>query len=366
MSSFETPETTAPRRRRRLLPLLSLGVAGLFLATACASGQEETQEPHDDAASASQSASEPAAPERAAVGEGQGEPDALAGLSFAEGEDGAPSVEVDGEIATDQPTTRVLTAGEGEQVQEGDVLKMSIAVVDPAGGEVLAENFTADPESVPVDEQLKTMNPEMHDLLVRNGVGSVVAAYSPEREVPAAPAPGASPSASPSTQTQPAQLFVYKIESILPTEAQGEEVAERDERLPEVTVDDAGTPEIGDAEGEAPAELVVQPLIRGEGPEVGADDSVTVHYVGETWSEGTRFDSSWERGAPISFSLNQVIPGWKEGLAGQPVGSRVLLSIPAEKAYGEQGSPPDIGPDEPLLFVVDILDAQAPSTPPAN
>ena len=97
MSSFQTPETTTPRRRRRLLPLVSLGVAGLFLATACASGQDDTPEPHDDAASASQSA----APERAAVGEGQGEPDALEGLSFSEGEDGAPSVEVDGELATD-------------------------------------------------------------------------------------------------------------------------------------------------------------------------------------------------------------------------------------------------------------------------
>lgn len=64
--------------------------------------------------------------------------------------------------------------------------------------------------------------------------------------------------------------------------------------------------------------------------------------------------------------LNRVIEGWKEGLAGQKVGSRVLLSIPAEKAYGEQGSPPDIGENEPLLFVVDILDAQASATPSAN
>lgn len=362
MSSFLTPHTAAPRRRRRLLPALSLGVAGLFLATACASGQEDAEQPHDDTASASQAA----APERAAVGEGQGEPDALAGVTFSEGEDGTPSVELDGEIATDQPTTRVLTAGEGEQVAEGDVLKMSLVAVDPASGEVLGENFTAAPESVPVDEQLKAMNPEMHGLLVRNGVGSVVAVYNPAQEVPAPPAEGASPSASPSTQTQPAQLYVYRVEGIVPARAEGEDVAERDDRLPEVTEDEAGTPQIGDAEGEAPADMVVQPLIRGEGPEVGADDQVTVQYVGETWSEGTLFDSSWERGEPATFSLNGVIPGWKEGLAGQTVGSRVLLSIPAEKAYGEQGSPPDIGPDEPLLFVVDVLDAQAPSVPPAN
>ncbi|MFJ3311379.1 FKBP-type peptidyl-prolyl cis-trans isomerase [Micrococcus endophyticus] len=357
MSSFQTPETTTPRRRRRLLPLVSLGVAGLFLATACASGQDDTPEPHEDAASASQSA----APERAAVGEGQGEPDALEGLSFSEGEDGAPSVEVDGELATDQPTTRVLTAGEGDQVKEGDVLKMSIAVVDPASGDVLAENFTGDPESVPVDQQLKSMNPEMHDLLVRNGVGSVVAAYSPEREVPAPPADGASPSASPSTQTQPAQLFVYKIESILPTQAQGEEVTERDERLPEVTVQD-GRPVIATPEGEAPETLVVQPLIQGEGREVAAEDAVTVHYTGVTWSDGSTFDSSWESGSPFTFSPSRpVIEGWMTGLEGQRVGSRVLLSIPSEQAYGEQGTPTGDLKNEDLLFVVDILDAQAPA-----
>ena len=144
-------------------------------------------------------------------------------------------------------------------------------------------------------------------------------------------------------------------------------MTERDERLPDVTVDEeSGRPSIAKPDGEAPQELVVQPLIEGEGREVGADDTVTVQYEGVTWSDGEVFDSSWETGQAITFSLNQVIEGWKEGLAGQKVGSRVLLSIPAEKAYGEQGSPPAIGENEPLLFVVDILDAQASATPSAN
>ena len=94
--------------------------------------------------------------------------------------------------------------------------------------------------------------------------------------------------------------------------------------------------------------------------------AATVQYEGVTWSDGEVFDSSWETGQAITFSLNRVIEGWKEGLAGQKVGSRVLLSIPAEKAYGEQGKPPAIGENEPLLFVVDILDAQASATPSAN
>lgn len=166
MSSFQTPQPPTARRRRRLLPLLSLGAAGLMLATACATGDDGADQPHSDTASASTSA----APERAAVGEGQGEPDALTGVTFTEGDGGAPTVEIDGEIDTDQPTTRVLTAGEGEQVQEGDVLKMSIAVVDPASGEVVAENFSGEPEAVPVDDQLKSMNPEIHEMLDRKSV----------------------------------------------------------------------------------------------------------------------------------------------------------------------------------------------------
>lgn len=97
----------------------------------------------------------------------------------------------------------MLTAGEGEQVQEGDVLKMSIAVVDPASGEVVAENFSGEPEAVPVDDQLKSMNPEIHEMLVGNGAGTIVAAYSPEYDVSVPQTESASPSASPPPRRSP-------------------------------------------------------------------------------------------------------------------------------------------------------------------
>ena len=95
--------------------------------------------------------------------------------------------------------------------------------------------------------------------------------------------------------------------------------------------------------------------------EVTVEDTVTVHYTGVTWSDGSTFDSSWERGAPTTFPLSGVIAGWSEGLEGQKVGSRVLISIPSEQAYGEQGTPTGDLKNEDLLFVVDILDAQAPA-----
>jgi len=102
----------------------------------------------------------------------------------------------------------------------------------------------------------------------------------------------------------------------------------------------------------------VQPLIKGTGAEVKKGDVVTVNYTGWTWADGTQFDSSWDRGAPASFQLNDgaVIDGWVEGLVGQTVGSQVLLVIPPEKAYGEDGNETIPG-GSTLVFVVDILAA---------
>ena len=84
---------------------------------------------------------------------------------------------------------------------------------------------------------------------------------------------------------------------------------------------------------------------------------MTAHYTGMLL-DGTVFDSSWDRGSPSTFSLQGVIPGWTQGLAGQTVGSQVLLVIPAELGYGEQGSGGTIPPNSPLVFVVDILAAE--------
>lgn len=355
------PSVAAPRRRRRPLTALTLGAAGLLLATACSAGEsEEGASSSEGQGSASSSAAEQSSTAPATEGAGQGDPAALDGVSVTVAEDGTPSVAVGDGVETDQPTTRVLDAGEEQKLGRGSIAKLHYLSADPATGDVQAESFTQDPQTVVLDDQLKQANPEMYELLTGVGVGGQIAAYVPSQEVPAPAAPSASAGASASTTSVPAQLFVYSVAGQVPSQAQGEEVAERDERLPEVTVQD-GRPVIATPEGEAPETLVVQPLIQGEGREVAAEDAVTVHYTGVTWSEGATFDSSWERGAPTTFPLSGVIEGWSKGLEGQKVGSRVLISIPSEQAYGEQGSPPDIGPNEDLLFVVDILDAQAPA-----
>lgn len=105
--------------------------------------------------------------------------------------------------------------------------------------------------------------------------------------------------------------------------------------------------------------LQVQVLQEGDGPVASADSTVSANYFGWT-SDGSIFDSTNKGGetAPIDFPLGSVISGWTEGLSGQKQGSVVKLVIPADKAYGEAGSPPSIGPNEPLAFIVEIKEVK--------
>jgi len=96
-------------------------------------------------------------------------------------------------------------------------------------------------------------------------------------------------------------------------------------------------------------------LRAGSGPRPRPGDRVRVHYRG-TLLDGTEFDSSYARGEPAEFGLNDVIAGWTEGLTLMPVGSRYRFWIPGELAYGQAGSPPRIGPFATLVFEVELLD----------
>lgn len=95
-------------------------------------------------------------------------------------------------------------------------------------------------------------------------------------------------------------------------------------------------------------------LEEGNGEKPSAEDRVQVHYTGELIS-GEVFDSSRERGEPVTFGLNQVIPGWTEGLQLMSEGSRAKLYIPADLAYGPGGNQ-RIGPNETLVFDVELLE----------
>lgn len=119
-------------------------------------------------------------------------------------------------------------------------------------------------------------------------------------------------------------------------------------------------PQVKVPKGPPPKKLVEKDLRKGNGATAKPGDEITVQYVGVGYESGQEFDSSWSRNEPFPFTLgsNSVIPGWEEGIVGMKVGGRRELIIPPELAYGSAGSPPAIGPNETLIFVVDLLEAK--------
>jgi peptidylprolyl isomerase len=108
--------------------------------------------------------------------------------------------------------------------------------------------------------------------------------------------------------------------------------------------------------GTPPSQLESTDLIAGTGAAVVSTDTVTVQYVGVAWSNGKQFDASWDRGAPATFALNQVIPGWTQGMVGMKVGGRRELVIPPSLGYG--ANPPQgsgIAVNDTLIFIIDLV-----------
>jgi len=122
----------------------------------------------------------------------------------------------------------------------------------------------------------------------------------------------------------------------------------------EVSAEAGLAPTISSPSGTPPATLVAEDVIIGSGKVASSDSTLTVHYTLMAWSTGEIVESSWS-GQPAQFPLSGVILGWQQGIPGMAVGGRRLLVIPPDLGYGEAGGGP-IGPNETLIFVVDLID----------
>lgn len=122
----------------------------------------------------------------------------------------------------------------------------------------------------------------------------------------------------------------------------------------EVSAEAGLAPTISSPSGTPPATLVTEDVIIGSGKVASSDSTLTVHYTLMAWSTGEIVESSWS-GQPAQFPLSGVILGWQQGIPGMTVGGRRLLVIPPDLGYGEAGGGP-IGPNETLIFVVDLID----------
>ncbi|MET3950193.1 FKBP-type peptidyl-prolyl cis-trans isomerase [Arthrobacter sp. UYEF36] len=306
---------------RRLLAIL---LPGLLLLTACGGG-------------------EPAAPEP--TSQSAGETAKLDSLKLTEnGDKKAPGVEFDKPLEVKEPTVKVITEGDGDRVKANQIASISIVALSGKDGSTLEDTFPGEPEELELTDDLKTESPVIYNAFVGAKIGTHLALAVPG----AAAAEGA--------EAQPTQVLVVKVLSAKDApkvldKPEGEAVTPP-AGLPTVKDNDKGIPEISVEGVAAPTALVSQDLIKGTGPEVKETDTLTVNYVGVALEGGKVFDSSFDRGEKATFPLTGVIKGWTQGLTGKTVGSRVLLVIPKDLAYGDEGQGDAKGD---LVFVVDIL-----------
>jgi peptidylprolyl isomerase len=251
----------------------------------------------------------------------------------------APTLSFDTPLEVSAPTARLLHEGTGEPLEAGMVLTFAAVTVDGQGEDVFS---TWDHPEQPMTFTLGDASfAILTEPLTGANVGAQVLLANPSMTQEETPQP---------------MTFVTFFEIVdahtPPTRAQGETITP-EPGLPTVTLGEDGQPSIDIPSGyQAPADLVVQTLIKGDGAVVDASNTLMVQYTGWTL-DGEVFDSSWGR-APATFGLTQVIAGWTQGLAGQTVGSQVLLIIPPSLAYG--GMDHRLA-EETLIFVVDILEA---------
>ena len=297
------------------------------MLTACGGGEPAAQEP------TSQSA---------------GETSKLDSVKITEnGDKKAPGVEFDKPLDVKETTVKVITEGDGDPVKENQVVDISIVAFNGTDGSTLEDTFPNDPEPLELNDELKTSSPIIYAAFVGAKIGSYLALAVPGQ----AAAEGAD-----AATARPTQLLVVKVISAkdAPKVLDGPEgdPVVPPAGLPAVTEDDKGNPVISVDGVSAPTALIAQDLIKGQGTEVKETDTLTVNYVGVNLSDNKVFDSSFDRGEKATFPLTGVIPGWTQGLTGKTVGSRVLLVIPKDLAYGDEGSGDAKGD---LVFVVDIL-----------
>jgi peptidylprolyl isomerase len=149
-------------------------------------------------------------------------------------------------------------------------------------------------------------------------------------------------------------VFVFQLTRVYLEKAEGSAVP-AEAGMPTVVTTPEGIPGVTIPKTDAPTELKVAQLVKGAGEPVKAGDMVTMHYSGFIWADGSKFDSSWDRGEPAQFAVpGQLIEGFGTGVVGQTVGSRVILVIPPSLGYGSEATG-SIPADSTLIFVVDIL-----------
>ncbi|MCI4010545.1 FKBP-type peptidyl-prolyl cis-trans isomerase [Brevibacterium sp. ZH18] len=260
-----------------------------------------------------------------------------------------PKVSFEAPLVVSETGKTVVSEGKGDKVADGEQVSAQMTLISGTTGKQIESSYDSkSPAGFPMDKN--QISEDLYNALLDSKVGSrILMSLNGSAE-----------------QGQPSQTLVYVIDiekTTKPlTRAEGKKA---DQSKNPVTVKwaDNGEPSISKPKGKAPSKLETYTTIEGEGPEVKKGQSVAVNYSGWLWDDNSKyFDSSWQDGrgpfAVDPVGQAQVIEGWNEGLVGAKVGSQIVLVVPPDKGYGEQGSPPSIPANATLVFVIDILSAQ--------
>jgi peptidylprolyl isomerase len=260
-----------------------------------------------------------------------------------------PKVKVDTPWAIDKTRTKVLEPGKGPVVGEGQSVEVNYYGVNGRTGKKFDDSFS---RGQPVAFSLAQVVPGFSKGLTGQRQGSRVLIAMPGKD--GYDPMGGSPQAG--IEVGDTLIFVVDLVGGQLAGPEGSTVQPK-AGLPIVT-DKRGTPEITIPESAPPTALQVQPLIKGKGKKVGANDAITFNYLWVRWSDGKVLEESYS-GQPASTPLSGLLPGMVKGLEGQTVGSRVLLVIPPSDSYPDGNATPSIKPGETLVMVVDLLFAQS-------
>jgi peptidylprolyl isomerase len=264
-----------------------------------------------------------------------------------------PKIEIDGLDVSDVESATSVE-GDGAEMSKDSAALYRFVIANGKTGETVASNYQDNsPQQLVMSQEAEVITSSVEG----ESIGSRILLAMPVKEL-------LGEQGAPQVGLGPDDDLVMVIDLIDEAEApltgpEGKDV-EPPAAAPKVVEEDGNVTGIdfSDAPSKAPTKFEVIPLIEGEGAKVKEGDSISVDYFGVVWGGDKPFDESYTR-EPASFGLTKggLIDGWVKGLAGVTVGSRVMLVIPSDLGYGDEGSPPDIPGGATLVFVVDVLGA---------
>lgn len=267
-----------------------------------------------------------------------------------------PTVTIPKAVPGTKLMVKTLIQGTGAPLTKADAMVANFVLYYWQGtnSSLKANTFTSTPTVIG-----GTMLPGLETALIGQKIGSRVLAV-----IPPAQGYGTKGNAQLGVTASTTMVFVIDmIKSYSDTAAAaGAQVSSGGGTLPTVTAKQATAPTLTFPSSAPPSGLVTRTLVKGNGPKIAKGEFVVAQYTGYIWGHNKPFSSSWSLGTPFGFILGatpeQVIPGLDTGLAGQTVGSRVMLSIPPAQGYGSPGQPQaGITGKDTLVFAVDIIDA---------